>query len=248
MASAQPEPSMEEILASIRRIISEDDVPTDELDTDSVDEPLPDGPEAPQTQSVDTDQSTAAASEREFVPGNVSTGPKGSEGLKQEASVPSAAPQLGGVSSTAAGNKTKPSANTKDERPTFVENARPVAHMEAPQMSSEKATTSENLSVVPDATPAIETVSFDADSQSTSPVADSFGDALIADATAGVAGEAFKNLARSIRVSSEGEKTLEDIVTDLLRPLIKQWLDQHLASIVEEKVGEEVERIARRAR
>lgn len=43
-----------------------------------------------------------------------------------------------------------------------------------------------------------------------------------------------------------GEKTLEDIVVDSLKPLLKQWLDQHLAGIVEKIVREEVERIVKK--
>jgi cell pole-organizing protein PopZ len=35
-------------------------------------------------------------------------------------------------------------------------------------------------------------------------------------------------------------------VRELLRPLLKDWLDQHLAAIVQAKVEEEVERLARR--
>ncbi len=40
--------------------------------------------------------------------------------------------------------------------------------------------------------------------------------------------------------------TLDDVVRQMLRPLLKAWLDEHLPTIVEEKVQAEVERIARR--
>jgi hypothetical protein len=40
-------------------------------------------------------------------------------------------------------------------------------------------------------------------------------------------------------------RTLEDVVRELLRPLLKTWLDENLPRIVEAKVAEEVERIAR---
>jgi cell pole-organizing protein PopZ len=40
-------------------------------------------------------------------------------------------------------------------------------------------------------------------------------------------------------------RTLEDVVRELLRPLLKEWLDQNLPRIVETKVEEEVQRIAR---
>lgn len=44
----------------------------------------------------------------------------------------------------------------------------------------------------------------------------------------------------------DGGKTIEDIVMALLRPLLKEWLDQNLPPVVERIVQKEVERIARR--
>ena len=40
--------------------------------------------------------------------------------------------------------------------------------------------------------------------------------------------------------------TLDEVVRDLLRPLLKEWLDTHLPDIVQATVQQEVERIARR--
>ena len=40
-------------------------------------------------------------------------------------------------------------------------------------------------------------------------------------------------------------RTLEDVVRELLRPLLQQWLDANLPGIVEAAVQAEVERIAR---
>lgn len=42
--------------------------------------------------------------------------------------------------------------------------------------------------------------------------------------------------------------TLEDIVKDLLSPLLRQWIDQHVPGIVERLVREELEKLARQAR
>ena len=44
------------------------------------------------------------------------------------------------------------------------------------------------------------------------------------------------------------DNTLEGLVRELLRPMIKEWLDANLATIVEQKVEAEVERISRMAR
>ena len=40
-------------------------------------------------------------------------------------------------------------------------------------------------------------------------------------------------------------RTLEDVTRELLAPLLKTWLDEHLPAIVEARVDEEVTRIAR---
>ncbi|MEZ5946243.1 MAG: DUF2497 domain-containing protein [Hyphomonas sp.] len=45
-----------------------------------------------------------------------------------------------------------------------------------------------------------------------------------------------------------GENTIEGLVREMLRPMIKEWLDENLARIVEDKVEAEVQRIARMAR
>ncbi len=45
----------------------------------------------------------------------------------------------------------------------------------------------------------------------------------------------------------EGGRTLEDIVMALMRPMLKEWLDQNLPAVVERIVQKEVEHIARRA-
>ncbi len=48
-----------------------------------------------------------------------------------------------------------------------------------------------------------------------------------------------------IHLPPEG-RTLEDLARDMLQPMLKAWLDEHLPAIVEARVDEEVERIARR--
>src|SRR5579872_1076813 len=68
---------------------------------------------------------------------------------------------------------------------------------------------------------------------------------LVSDPTANETASAFGHLARSIAMPREG-RSLEDVVRELLNPLLKAWLDENLPAIVQAKVDEEVERIARR--
>jgi cell pole-organizing protein PopZ len=59
------------------------------------------------------------------------------------------------------------------------------------------------------------------------------------------ASAAFGALASSLS-SSNGGRTLEDIVGDMLRPMLKEWLDDNLPALVERLVAEEIERVSRR--
>ena len=70
---------------------------------------------------------------------------------------------------------------------------------------------------------------------------------LVSDPVASEAAYAFGALERSLLMPAEG-RTLEDVVREMLRPMLKGWLDEHLPSIVEAQVQAEVARIARQRR
>lgn len=76
---------------------------------------------------------------------------------------------------------------------------------------------------------------------------------LVSEATAAAAAAAMAAIARSgtegttSDATGLGNRTLEAIVRDLLRPLLKEWLDQNLPAVVERVVRQEVRKIARRA-
>lgn len=73
---------------------------------------------------------------------------------------------------------------------------------------------------------------------------DEAADNLVGDQAASAAASAFGSLSSALLMPKDG-RTLEDVVRELLRPLLKEWLDQNLPRIVETKVEEEVQRIAR---
>ena len=77
-------------------------------------------------------------------------------------------------------------------------------------------------------------------------------DALIDDKIAGVAASALGKLMlkkpAATPEASADPNTLDGLMRELLRPMIKEWLDANLPGIVERKVEEEVQRIARMAR
>ena len=67
---------------------------------------------------------------------------------------------------------------------------------------------------------------------------------LVSRPVAATASSAFVQLQRSVEMGQPN--TLEEIVREMLRPMLKHWLDTHLPDIVEQAVQTEVERIARR--
>ena len=73
-------------------------------------------------------------------------------------------------------------------------------------------------------------------------------DSLVEATTAEAASKAFMNLSQTVQISDGQGRTLEDLVVEMLKPMVKDWLDANLAEIVEQKVEEEVQRVARRRR
>jgi len=73
-------------------------------------------------------------------------------------------------------------------------------------------------------------------------------DAIISPPAATAAAGALSRLAGTLRITDQPGQTVEGVVRELLKPMLKEWLDQNLPSIVESRVEAELERIARLAR
>ncbi|MBI1200128.1 MAG: DUF2497 domain-containing protein [Phenylobacterium sp.] len=180
------EPTMEEILASIRRIISEDEAPADDG-----------APAAPEAEPA------AAKSADEPLP------------------VPEPEPETA---------------------------ASPAADFEMPADEdddgdlelTQKVETHGDLDFVaasePEPPPAV--------AEAPAPTPAPPGEGLVSDAVAAATAATFGRLSAGILMPAEG-RTLEDVVRELLRPLLQQWLDDNLPGIVQQAVDAEVERIAR---
>jgi cell pole-organizing protein PopZ len=67
--------------------------------------------------------------------------------------------------------------------------------------------------------------------------------ALISGATMSAVDNAFNSLANT--VLGNNARTLEDLVKEMLRPMLKGWLDDNLPSMVERIVRAEIERVSR---
>ena len=187
------EPTMEEILASIRRIISEDEAPAEGVAAPVAEpEPVPVAGEAPlpilepEPESVAAAPAPALELEDEDDDGDLE--------LTQKVET------HGDLDFVAA------------EAPAQTPEPEPQPDLEA-------------LVEVPAPAPAP-------------------GANLVSDHVAAAAAATFGQLSSSILMPAEG-RTLEDVVREMLRPLLQQWLDTNLPGIVQEAVQAEVERIAR---
>jgi cell pole-organizing protein PopZ len=119
-------------------------------------------------------------------------------------------------------------------RPTLQESEPPVQNYQAPEDFDAQA-------------------AWGAEEQSYLPVVhDGYGDyapePLMSDQPALAANESFSQLADTLMARALGERSIEDMTQDLLRGMLRNWLDAHLPSLVERLVREEIERVARRGR
>lgn len=77
---------------------------------------------------------------------------------------------------------------------------------------------------------------------------ESGGDGLLSARAEGEASESFGRLRESIVAPHGNEIGLDSLVGDLVRPLLREWLDAHLPEIIERLVREEIRRLAGRGR
>ena len=66
---------------------------------------------------------------------------------------------------------------------------------------------------------------------------------LLSRETSAAVDSAFNALAQTVLV--QNARTLEDLVREMLRPMLKSWLDNNLPGMVERLVRAEIERVAR---
>lgn len=197
-AQAKPnEPSMEEILASIRRIISDD--------------------EAKPEEAAPVVQEEAAAAPATPLDDDVLD--LGAEAALVAAPPPAPAPE-----------PVPPPAEEQDDSD--------VAFLDEPEVA---AALSESVIAEPVAAPA-------APSPQAPPLQAPTVDmaSLLSDQASSAVTNAFGQLAST--VLSNNARTLEDLVKDMLKPMLKTWLDDNLPTMVERLVRAEIERVARGGR
>lgn len=75
------------------------------------------------------------------------------------------------------------------------------------------------------------------------PSAPPAGHGLLSPRTNAAVAASFDDLARAL--ASHGSRDIDQTVEDLLRPMLKSWLEDNLPSLVERLVREEIERVSR---
>jgi len=210
---AESEPSMEEILSSIRRIISEGG--------DSADKEAAKGPR-PETQEEVLDLTEMVEDDGTVV--SLADHNKGKPEIRPQAEI-----------------KVQPEMEPEPE----IESAPPSTAQPEAEIRAE-----------PPAAPADAPMAaaFPRPS-SPPPAAARREEGLVSSEPAQATAAALANLAASVSHEIEASaqvaigapgRTLEDIVKDLLRPMIQNWLDANLPAITERLVRREIQRIANR--
>jgi cell pole-organizing protein PopZ len=202
----ETDPSMEDILASIRRILSEDESPAE-------------APAAAVEPAFNLDESMLVAA------------PKHAAGKKvQAAQIAQPAPQL----STPA-----PEISARESMAPLLtpKLAEPATNSEAPMTSGNgdaRGLNGLNGHAAADPVP-----------HGGAPMGP-----LVAPAATDAVTASMGALMRSLAVERQvyrGGPTLEDMVRDEMRPMLKEWLDTNLPPLVERIVRAEIERVAQRA-
>ncbi|MDF2119582.1 DUF2497 domain-containing protein [Roseiarcaceae bacterium H3SJ34-1] len=217
--SKSSDPSMEEILASIRRIIADDQVlpltPRPVRPT-LVEANPPKAEPAVEAEPVNAARAAAAAEPA------AEAAPAWMEGKPESALRPSL------VESAFVAPKFPP------PRETIAEPPRPRPSSEARAVETRAPATR------PVETCAVETRPVEPRKAAEEPSA-----LLSASANASIA-SSFQSLAQTMLFKDKD--VMEDMARDMLRPMLKQWLDDNLPTMVERLVRAEIERVARGGR
>jgi len=224
------EPSMEEILASIRRIIADDDA--------SKSPPKPaEAPRPASRAAVAPSRPVAAppaAQEAELGPSAMEAEAVDLAGsglqdpdildLTESMAAPAVAEPMAEPASLEAGES---SPHADDAEPEHA--ALDVSEVEKPGFA-------------PASAPSPEPEMIDDRARVGVPGVSERGQ-LLSNSTAAAVDSAFNALAQTVLVHNA--RTLEDLVREMLRPMLKTWLDDNLPRLVERLVRAEIERVAR---
>ena len=246
-SGANAEPSMEEILASIRQIIS-DDEPQDGAAEASAAEAGDGGADTMSEADLDALFANSGPDELDGDPDG------GFDAPAPEASEPQDDNQID-FDAIDIGDEDEPEAAMEasgdaddDEVLDLSSVATPVDDPYEPEADVDFADPAPepelDFFAQPDPDPEPEPVPVPEPARADAPLASSVSERLLSQESSTAVSAAFADLASTML--SGNARTLEDLVQDMLRPMLKSWLDENLPTMVEKMVREEIERVARR--
>jgi cell pole-organizing protein PopZ len=240
-AAKAQEPSMEEILASIRRIIADDDTAKPKAETKA--ETKPDG--KPEIKAEVKPPEPAPAPK---VPPPIAKAPPPLAKAPPPAPKPAppAAPAIkqDDIDAMLAGLDEPEPPKPEPAEPDVLELTEAMQAPATPAPPPAFRTIDGRQDVVFDEVPEPEPPRLErprpAPAIAPAPV---ISDQIISQATAAAVDSAFNALAQTVLV--QNAKTLEDLVKEMLRPMLQHWLDNNLPTLVERLVRQEIERVGR---
>jgi uncharacterized protein len=254
------EPSMEEILASIRRIIADDEAKPPAAEKPAAPAAPPPKPE-PVAVMPAPKPPPAAMSDipPSKIPAAVAAAAKvATPAPAPPPPAPAAAPAasnnqddidalLSGLDDATAADEIRPAQNDDVEEVLELTDDMAVASQPpqpAPQPSFQKVDPRDDIEFAESAAsrainraPAYELPSFEPSAPTTP------SQPILSQSTVSAVESAFNTLAHT--VLSNNARTLEDLVKEMLRPMLKSWLDDNLPGLVERIVKAEIERVSR---
>ncbi|AXK79824.1 DUF2497 domain-containing protein [Pseudolabrys taiwanensis] len=231
-AKAQ-EPSMEEILASIRRIIADDDASKNPKPP----EPPKMAPPPPPVQAVPPRPTPAPPAPRAPSAPPAANKQEDIDAMLADLDAPPKVAPRPVMQPAPAPQPTRPAADVLDLTEAMAQ------ALASPQPASPSFRTIDGASDVVFSDRAAEPQPMrtpEPPRVATPPVYDQ---GLISNATVAAVDNAFNSLAHTVLGSNA--RTLEDLVKEMLRPLLKSWLDDNLPGLVERIVRAEIERVSR---
>ena len=234
-----PEPSMEEILASIRRIIADDDTakPAEKPSASSLSpRPAAMPPRNPEPPSLPQAESAAPTPSAAMDQRDVDAPPTDLDAPPASAAPPSDdEPAADDVLDLTEQMAAPPEAT---ETPSFqtIDGQSDVFFTDAPRPSEEPPRLTEEP-------PRPEPPRLAEESQPAPQASEPPDRTLMSSNTSAAVDSAFNALAQIVLV--QNARTLEDLVREMLRPLLKSWLDDNLPGLVERIVKAEIERVSR---
>jgi hypothetical protein len=248
------EPSMEEILASIRRIIADDEAkPPPGADKPVAAAPPPAAPSKPEKPAAPVASAPAA---KPPVMNDIPPSKIAPAAAKPAAPPPPPAPPSPPSAATNSQDDIDALLNGLDESTSEEEVRQPQADGEvfeltddmavepAPQSAFHKVEPEDDVEFAEAAAPKSmqRAAAYDPPPAMEAAMAAPHRPILSSNTVSAVE-SAFNTLAHT--VLSNNARTLEDLVKEMLRPMLKSWLDDNLPGLVERIVKAEIERVSR---